>query len=100
MTNKLLPIYETISKLGLITVFHCGVDIGYFEPVHCPPSRLAQILGTFHIPVVAAHMGGYQQWYEVEEHLVGKDVYLDTAYTYSVMPRGHAQRIIQNHGAA
>lgn len=99
--DKMLPIYETIEKLGLILVFHAGVDIQYFEPVHCPPARLARILPVFGSGrVVAAHMGGYLQWYEVEEHLVGKNLYLDTSFAYSRMPSPHAARIIRNHGPA
>ena len=45
-------------------------------------------------------MGGYLQWYEVEEHLVGKNLYLDTSYAYSRMPSPHAARIIKNHGTS
>ena len=56
----MLPIYEKIASLGLITVFHAGVDIGYPDPVHCTPERLAYILPAFgNASVVAAHMGGY-----------------------------------------
>ena len=97
--EKLLPIYETIDKLGLVLVFHAGVDIQYFEPVHCPPERLCRVLSAF--PggrVVAAHMGGYLQWYDVEKYLVGKNLYLDTSYSYSRMPSPHAARIIRAHG--
>ena len=48
-------IYEKIASLGLITVFHAGVDIGYPDPVHCTPERLAYILPAFgNAPVVAA----------------------------------------------
>lgn len=99
--DRLLPIYETIEKLELILVFHAGVDIQFFEPVHCTPERLARVLPVFPSGrVVAAHMGGYMQWYEVEKHLVGKNLYLDTAFSYSRMPSPHAARIIRNHGAA
>lgn len=96
--EKLFPIYEKAGELGLITVLHAGVDIGYFEPVHCTPERLSHVLDIFQAPVVAAHMGGFLQWDEVERHLVGKKVYLDTAFTYSCMPRGQAMRIVKNHG--
>lgn len=98
--DKMLPIYETVEKLGLILTFHAGVDIQYFEPVHCPPERLARILPLFPSGrVVAAHMGGYLQWYEVEEYLAGKKLYLDTSFSYSRMPSPHAARIIKKHGA-
>lgn len=98
--ERLFPLYSHIAKLGLITVFHAGHDIGIFEPVHCSPERLAAILPYFGgVPVVAAHFGGYLQWYAVEEYLIGRDVYLDTAYSYSKMPYLHAKRIVEKHGA-
>ena len=94
------PIYETAAKLGLITVFHAGQDCGIFEPVHCTPERLAKALPAFGGgKVVAAHFGGYLLWYEVEEQLVGKELYFDTSYCCGRIPKGQAQRIIQNHGA-
>lgn len=96
---RMFPIYEKIAELGLITVFHAGVDIEYFEPVHCTPERLAKVLPVFQgAPVVAAHMGGWMLWHDVEKYLVGKDVYFDTAFSYGRMPREHCKRIIQNHG--
>ncbi len=97
---RMFPIYKKISELGLITVFHAGVDIEYFEPVHCPPERLAKVLPVFQgSPVVAAHMGAWMLWYDVEKYLVGQDVYFDTAFSYGRMPREHCKRIIEKHGA-
>lgn len=93
------PIYRKTAELGMITVFHSGVDIEYFEPVHCTPERLRRVLPEFgDAPVVAAHMGGYLCWYDVEKYLVGQNVYLDTAFSYGRMPREHARRIMLNHG--
>lgn len=98
---KMVKIYETCAKLGFIVTFHAGIDIQYFEPVHCTPARLKQVLPIFTSiggKVVAAHMGGFMLWYEVEEHLVGQDVYIDTSYSYSRMPIQWAKRIVTNHG--
>lgn len=98
--ERALKIYEKAAKLGLITVFHAGMDTGLFEPVHCPPQRLKAALPAFGGgAVVAAHFGGYGQWYEVEEHLVGTNIYFDTSYAYGRMPKGQAERIIISHGA-
>ncbi|MBP3697744.1 MAG: amidohydrolase family protein [Clostridia bacterium] len=98
--EKMLPIYEKIGQLGLITVFHCGFDIGYPEPVHCSPERLARVLHAFNgAPVVAAHFGGLCARPETLEHLCGKDVYLDTAYCYGMLTPGKAKELIDIHGA-
>lgn len=98
--DRMLPIYEKIAALGLITVFHAGVDIGYPDPVHCTPERLAHILPAFgDAPVVAAHMGGYLCWKDVLHFLAGKALYFDTAFSFSRMPPDWARAIIRAHGA-
>lgn len=98
--DKMLAVYETADKLDLIVTFHAGVDIEYFEPVHNTPERMARILSAFPKgKVVAAHMGGWQLWHDVEKYLVGKNLYFDTGFCYGNMPAPHARRIVQNHGA-
>jgi len=98
--KRLFPIYEKAAELGLITVFHAGVDIGLPDPVHCAPQALANILPVFKgAPVVAAHFGGYMMRGETMKHLIGKDIYLDTAYSHSRFPPPWAREIIDAHGA-
>ena len=98
--DKMLPVYEKIAELGLITVFHAGVDIGYPNPVHCTPERLKSVLSVFgDAPVVAAHWGGYLMTDEVISELCGKDIYLDTSFSYSKFPPEYAKEIIKIHGA-
>lgn len=98
--ERMFPIYEHIAELGLITVFHAGVDIGFPRPVHCPPERLLRVLDCFgDTPVVAAHFGGWLLWDSVLEELCGTKVYLDTAFSYGRMPPDYAREIIRAHGA-
>ncbi len=98
--ERMLPIYEKISELGLITLFHCGFDIGYPEPIHCTAKALAEALPAFSgAPVVAAHFGGLMALPEAREHLMGKNVYLDTAYCYGTITPRYAKEFIDVHGA-
>ncbi len=98
--EKMLPIYEKIGSLGFITVFHSGVDIGFPEPVHCTPERLAAVLDSFGgAPVVAAHFGGICARNQTLKHLAGKNVYLDTAYCYGMLNPAKAKELIDIHGA-
>ncbi|NCC86363.1 MAG: amidohydrolase [Clostridia bacterium] len=98
--ERLFPIYEKVAELGLITVFHSGVDIGLPDPISCTPDRLLKILPIFKgTPVVAAHMGGYLLWQEVLHKLAGTEIYLDTSYSFSRTPPPWANQIIQKHGA-
>ncbi|HZJ77320.1 MAG TPA: amidohydrolase family protein [Clostridia bacterium] len=96
--KKMIPLYEKAAELGLITLFHSGVDIGYPDPIHCTPKALRSVLHYFYgAPVVAAHMGGWLCWAGVLEHLVGEDIYFDTAYSHAKMPPEWALEIINSH---
>ncbi len=97
--EKLYPIYEFAGELGLIVLFHAGVDIGLPAPYHATPDRLRRVVDAFSgVKFVAAHMGGFSYWDEVEEYLLGTDIYFDTSYSLRFMDSGQARRIINNHG--
>lgn len=96
--KKMFPIYETAFGLGLIVVFHAGLDIGLPAPYHATPERLEKIVRTFPgCKVVAAHMGSFSFWDDVERFLVGTDIYLDTSYSLGFIDDEQARRIIKNH---
>lgn len=93
-------IYRSLAAANLLLLLHAGVDIGYPDPVHCPPQRLANMLKA--VPecrVIAAHMGGYMQWDEVEEHLIGRDLYLDTCYSQIELGNERMAQLIRAHGS-
>lgn len=97
---RLLPMYRALADAGLIVLFHAGIDIGVPPPVHCPPDRLARLLDAVpDLTVIAAHMGGYGQWDAVEQHLLGRSVYLDTAYSLSDLGAERMVAMIHRHGA-
>ncbi len=69
------------SELGLIISVHAGLDIGLPEPIHCTPDRVLNLINEIKPEkLVLAHMGGYYLWDEVEEKLMDKNLYFDTAY--------------------
>ncbi len=97
--HRMYPIYEKAAELGLIIIFHAGVDLGMPEPYHCTPDRLKRVLRT--IPgakIVAAHMGGFDYWDDVERYLVGEDIFFDTSFSLNVMSREQFIRILSGHG--
>ena len=96
---KWKPLYRRISELGLITVFHAGVDYGFPPPYGCCPEALATALDWFDSPVVAAHWGGLQCSEGVLRHLCGGPVYLDTSFGYATLPRYYAEELVARHGA-
>ena len=97
---EMLRILRKAAALQLIVVLHAGKDIGMPPPVHCTPMQLARALDAVpDVCVVAAHMGGWRMWDQVEECLVGRQMYFDTAFVGDYLPREQYLRIIRNHGA-
>ncbi len=102
--ERYVHILREAVKRDLLVVIHAGIDIGLPSPVHCPPERTAAVLDRIgqdpHRPrVILAHMGGWQQWDDVERYLVGKPVYFDTAFSLGQIPDDQLLRIIHAHGA-
>ena len=98
--KRMLPIYEKAAELGLITVFHAGLDLGYRPPFHCTPLRLRNALPAFSgAPVAAAHWGGVDEVYNTLRYLCGTDIYLDTSYSYGAVSPLIAADIISAHSA-
>ena len=95
--EKMKPIYQKISQLGLITLFHAGQDIGFLPPYHAMPEHLLGAMKWLDGPVVAAHWGGMGCHQEVMDKLCGENLYFDLSYGYGVIPRKQAQLILEKH---
>ena len=95
---KWKPLYKKISSLGLITVFHAGMDYGYAPPYGGMPEAMARAIEWFDSPVVAAHWGGINCNEDVLKHLCGKNVYFDVSMGYNMMPKAYAAMILEKHG--
>lgn len=95
---KMKPIYKKISSLGLITVFHAGFDYGFCPPYGGTPKKMLQALSWFDSPVIAAHWGGLNCNEEVLDYLCGTDIYFDTSFGYSHLPKVYAMKILEKHG--
>lgn len=98
------PIIEQIVKkceeLGLWVLFHCGEDYGYKPPFHCTPERLRKLIDkTGCKNIVAAHFGSFSMWDEVDKHLIGTDIYMDTSMLYGFLDKNKCRDMIIRHGA-
>ncbi len=96
---KYKRIISFASELGFVVSVHAGYDPGYPDRVHCTPKMAREVLDEVKPPkLVLAHMGGFKRWDEVEEHLVGQDIWLDTAVVFGEISDGQFIRICRNHG--
>lgn len=96
---RLDPVWDTCAGLGLPILVHAGEDVGLPAPYRTTPRAFAELVARVPgLTVIAAHLGGYRQWDEVESCLAGTPVYLDTAYSLGDLPDEQFVRIIRTHG--
>jgi len=80
-------------------VLHSGEDLSFIPPYKCKPKDLAKLVKNFKSgKIIAAHMGGFRCWNDVERFLVGEDLYFDTSYALNYMKEDQFRRIMKNHG--
>ncbi|MEN8141382.1 MAG: amidohydrolase family protein [Thermodesulfobacteriota bacterium] len=95
---RLEPIFKGLIRHELLLVMHCGYDIGFPEERRADPGQLRQLIGRHpELQLVAAHLGSWQLWHEVESELLGEDIYLDLAFALPYLDRAQALRILENH---
>ena len=83
----------------LVVLMHGGQEIVTIENVVPSGEGLARLLDDFPaLRMIVAHMGGYEMWEGVEEHLVGAPVYFDLSYTFDHAPDELIADICSRHG--
>ena len=97
---KYKRILSYATELDLIIVTHAGRDPISPNDIHCTPQMIVEVLDEVAPKnLVLAHMGGNELFDEVEELLVGRDVYFDTSYVLDKMNPWQFLRMVRNHGA-
>ncbi len=92
---------EMLEKLAgrLVVVLHAGQEIEPIEHVEPTPQRLLKLHQILpELEFIAAHLGGYQMWDEVEQYLVGEDICMDLSYVFNRASDEQIARIIHDHG--
>ncbi len=92
--DSMMPIYEAVQG-RLPVLIHMGdQNVDTSSPV-----RLARVLDRFpELVVIAAHFGGYRMWDLSCEHLIGRNVYMDTSSTLFFIDPERAVEMIRRHG--
>lgn len=97
---RMLGCWEEMASLGLVAYFHAGGDRSFEPPFHTTPRDFRDFVRRFPaLKVVAAHMGGYQMWYDVETDLCGESLWFDLSQIFVFGEVGQITRLIRKHGA-
>ena len=95
---RVAPILKAAREHGLIVLFHAGVDPFYDTVRGTPKAFKTLVEENPGLTIILAHMGGFDVWDDVAEHLLGLPVYLDTAFVLGYLPNDEAVALIRQHG--
>lgn len=96
--KRMYSFYEAAEASQTMILFHAGMDRGLNPPYKAMPRHLLKVHRDFpKLQIIAAHMGGEDNYEETEELLLGKDIYLDTAFNLKFMNPGTIERFCRKH---
>ncbi|MCE5194061.1 MAG: amidohydrolase family protein [Nitrospiraceae bacterium] len=96
--KKLFPIYEKISSENLIIVMHTGFDIAFERIRRADPEKIVRVMESFpSLKLVTTHLGSWDDWDEVEKHIIGKDIYMEISFSLELLDKHHARNLISRH---
>ena len=96
--ERMWPLYERIASEGLILVMHTGFDIGFPRERIADPLKIVAVVERLpELKFVATHFGAWDLWDEVEELLIGREVYLDLSYALHLLPQARARNMALAH---
>lgn len=95
---RMKRVIDYASNQGMIVVTHAGNDPLSPDDIHCTPKMARELIREVQPEkLVLAHMGGNALVDEIEEYIIGEDVYLDTAYVLRKIPEERMLRMCRNH---
>lgn len=107
LSPKLYKVYEQLQRYGMIVLFDtynhppgltAPKDVLFSHETSTTPMKLARINDDFpQMTIIAAHMGGLMRYDEVEQHLLGRDLYIDTSFAIFYGDREQIIRILRGH---
>lgn len=96
--SRLTPIYESLIKENLLVVMHTGYDIAFEYDERVTPRPIAELLSRYPaLKLVTTHFGAWSAWDAVEEHLIGKPVYIETSLALQSISCEQAKRMFRAH---
>lgn len=109
--EKYINIIDKAFELNLIVIIHAGIDIGIEGETKATPNRIINMWNSLkHRGIlVLAHMGSWKMWDDVYDNILGKEFYIDTAFSLDNVIQGNESlelmkeeeiiRFINKHGS-
>jgi hypothetical protein len=95
---RVLRIARIAAGAGLAMVVHAGYDLAFEKDDLASPRRVLRLHEAVPgLRMAAAHLGGWERWPEVLEHIAGRPVYLETSFAVHRCPPDILERILRKH---
>ena len=95
---RLNPFYDALSEAELLLVVHCGYDIGFPDSRCADPAQILMLHQRFpKLRLIVTHFGGWKLWHEVEELLIGREIFMEISFALQYLTKEQARRMLNNH---
>ena len=87
-SDSYVDVVNEAFKLGLIVVFHAGLDPGFPERLYSSYKKILSFIDKIDLSkgnLVLAHMGSLDEFNESYEYILGKNLYIDTAMSFGTI---------------
>ncbi len=96
--QRMQPLYDALSETGLFLVPHCGYDIGFPRTRCADPAKILELHRNFpRLQLIATHFGGWKLWDEVEDMLIGRNIFMEISFALKYLSREQIKRMLNKH---
>ncbi len=94
----LLPLFEAVAREKLILVLHTGFDFAFPRIRKADPQKISRIFQEIpDLLLVTTHLGSWEDWDQVEKHLLGKPVYMEISFSLEYLGIERSRYLITHH---
>lgn len=99
-SDEFIKLVKCATEKGMYVTIHAGHDIGIYPPFKSDFARIKRMLNKVDDSfVILAHMGGFNQWDDVEKYIINSKAYFDLSVVSRFIDINQYRRIIENHRA-
>jgi len=94
----LFHFFRVLEQMGLLVVCHTGFDFAFPRDRRADPVRIVRLLDKFpNLKFVATHTGAWDDWDEVERHLLGKPIYMEISMSLEQLGPQRGREFLTAH---
>lgn len=98
--ERMPAIYREVTRHDLLLVMHTGYDIAFPRIRRADPQRIVKITEQFPgLKFVTTHMGAWEQWDEVREQFLGREIYMEISFALEELGPERAREMLLGHPA-